>query len=164
MIRALTHLLYVSLPVHLLPQHLIPHTDIFLYWSDTLIDFLLSQPWLHMRILIVPVYLWPILHQLYILLFYRLLSLPLLFDSHLRPFFGFLFDLLFLCEVNILGLGCDLWGESGTVGVLKLCEVVLSLELVLEHAVVEISSYLSSLTRTQWLFFTNWLVVYGFSL
>lgn len=100
-------------------------------------------------------YLRPILHQLYILLFYCLLPLPLLFNSHSRPLLGLLLDFLSLLYIYIFRLCSDLGDKSGTIGVLELLKVVLSLELVLEHAVVETSSYLCPLTWTQRLFFAN---------
>jgi hypothetical protein len=73
-----------------------------------------------MRILLALVHPGTILHQLYILLLYQLLSLPLLLNSHARAFLRFLLNFLFLGGVYVFGLGSNDRGESRAVGVLEL--------------------------------------------
>ena len=78
-----------------------------------------------MRILLALVHPGTIVHELYVLLLYRLLSLPLLLHSHARAFPRLLLDFLSLGGVYVLGLGCNDRGESRTIGVEELKVVVL---------------------------------------
>lgn len=149
MICAFAHLLDLPLPEYLFPEHLVPHPYIFLYRPDALLNLLLPQPRLHMRVLTVPVYLWPVLQELHIFLLIVMLSLLLLLNSHAWSLLCLFFNSLSLLHIDLACLLGDLWSESRPVRILKLLKVLLPFELVLKHSIVETTSDICALLWTK---------------